>query len=79
MNLEFLGNLLVLAAAVLCVRGRGELSPGIVGLALSQSLQVQNFLLKVVLREITDAFPFPLQLQYVFSMFAIKVYLTLDT
>ncbi|XP_038595541.1 multidrug resistance-associated protein 1-like [Micropterus salmoides] len=52
-NLEFLGNLLVLAAAVLCVRGRGELSPGIVGLALSQSLQVTGILSWIV-RSWTD-------------------------
>lgn len=43
-NLEFLGNLLVLAAAILSVRGRDELSPGIVGLAVSHSLQVKNCL-----------------------------------
>ena len=40
-NLEFLGNLLVLAAAILSVRGRAYLSPGIVGLAVSHSLQVR--------------------------------------
>lgn len=39
-NLEFLGNLLVLAAAILSVWGRATLSPGIVGLAVSHSLQV---------------------------------------
>lgn len=39
-NLEFLGNLLVLAAAILSVMGRATLSPGIVGLAVSHSLQV---------------------------------------
>uniref|UniRef100_A0A674D3X8 ABC-type glutathione-S-conjugate transporter n=1 Tax=Salmo trutta TaxID=8032 RepID=A0A674D3X8_SALTR len=38
-NLEFLGNLLVLAAATLAVMGRDTLSPGIVGLAVSHSLQ----------------------------------------
>ncbi|TNN24869.1 Multidrug resistance-associated protein 1 [Liparis tanakae] len=38
-NLEFLGNLLVLAAAVLAVRGREELSAGVVGLAVTHSLQ----------------------------------------
>lgn len=42
-NLEFLGNLLVLAAAILSVQGRHELSPGIVGLAVSHSLQVRTF------------------------------------
>lgn len=41
-NLEFLGNLLVLAAAVLSVRSRAELSPGIVGLAVTHSLQVRS-------------------------------------
>lgn len=41
-NLEFLGNLLVLAAAVVSVKGRHELSPGIVGLAVSHSLQVKT-------------------------------------
>ena len=44
MNLEFLGNLLVLAAAILSVWGRDELSPGIVGLAVSHSLQVRRYL-----------------------------------
>lgn len=44
MNLEFLGNLLVLAAAIFSVQGRAELSAGIVGLAVSHSLQVQNIL-----------------------------------
>lgn len=43
-NLEFLGNVLVLAAAILSVRGRDELSPGIVGLAVTHSLQVTNCL-----------------------------------
>uniref|UniRef100_A0A8D3D880 ABC-type glutathione-S-conjugate transporter n=1 Tax=Scophthalmus maximus TaxID=52904 RepID=A0A8D3D880_SCOMX len=52
-NLEFLGNLLVLAAAILCVRGRGELSPGIVGLAVSHSLQVTGILSWIV-RSWTD-------------------------
>uniref|UniRef100_A0A8C5E025 AAA+ ATPase domain-containing protein n=1 Tax=Gouania willdenowi TaxID=441366 RepID=A0A8C5E025_GOUWI len=52
-NLEFLGNLLVLAAAILCVRGRGELSPGVVGLALSHSLQVTGVLSWIV-RSWTD-------------------------
>lgn len=39
-NLEFVGNGVVLAAAILSVMGRGTLSPGIVGLAVSHSLQV---------------------------------------
>uniref|UniRef100_UPI0037E8C348 multidrug resistance-associated protein 1-like n=1 Tax=Semicossyphus pulcher TaxID=241346 RepID=UPI0037E8C348 len=52
-NLEFLGNLLVLAAAVLSVRGRDELSPGIVGLAVSHSLQVTGILSWIV-RSWTD-------------------------
>nr|XP_046230695.1 multidrug resistance-associated protein 1-like isoform X2 [Scatophagus argus] len=52
-NLEFLGNLLVLAAAILSVRGRNELSPGIVGLAVSHSLQVTGILSWIV-RSWTD-------------------------
>ncbi|XP_068585945.1 multidrug resistance-associated protein 1-like [Cebidichthys violaceus] len=52
-NLEFLGNLLVLAAAVLSVRGREELSPGIVGLAITHSLQVTGILSWIV-RSWTD-------------------------
>ncbi|XP_041666846.1 multidrug resistance-associated protein 1-like [Cheilinus undulatus] len=52
-NLEFLGNLLVLAAAMLSVRGREELSPGIVGLAVSHSLQVTGILSWIV-RSWTD-------------------------
>lgn len=42
-NLEFLGNLLVLAAAILSVMGRATLSPGIVGLVVSHSLQVNTY------------------------------------
>ncbi|CAJ1069814.1 multidrug resistance-associated protein 1-like [Xyrichtys novacula] len=52
-NLEFLGNVLVLAAAILSVRGRDELSPGIVGLAVSHSLQVTGILSWIV-RSWTD-------------------------
>ncbi|XP_029940293.1 multidrug resistance-associated protein 1-like [Salarias fasciatus] len=52
-NLEFLGNLLVLAAAVFSVRSRGELSPGVVGLALTHSLQVTGILSWIV-RSWTD-------------------------
>uniref|UniRef100_A0AAR2JQW4 ABC-type glutathione-S-conjugate transporter n=1 Tax=Pygocentrus nattereri TaxID=42514 RepID=A0AAR2JQW4_PYGNA len=47
-NLEFLGNLLVLAAAILSVMGRATLSPGIVGLAMSHSLQVTGILSWIV-------------------------------
>uniref|UniRef100_A0A668AQY3 ABC-type glutathione-S-conjugate transporter n=1 Tax=Myripristis murdjan TaxID=586833 RepID=A0A668AQY3_9TELE len=47
-NLEFLGNLLVLAAAILSVKGRDYLSPGIVGLAVSHSLQVTGILSWIV-------------------------------
>ncbi|KAM4634683.1 multidrug resistance-associated protein 1-like isoform 2-T2 [Polymixia lowei] len=47
-NLEFLGNLLVLAAAILSVRSRDYLSPGIVGLAVSHSLQVTGILSWIV-------------------------------
>ncbi|XP_053473518.1 multidrug resistance-associated protein 1-like [Ictalurus furcatus] len=47
-NLEFLGNLLVLAAAILSVTGRESLSPGIVGLAMSHSLQVTGILSWIV-------------------------------
>uniref|UniRef100_A0A8C1V5V3 ABC-type glutathione-S-conjugate transporter n=1 Tax=Cyprinus carpio TaxID=7962 RepID=A0A8C1V5V3_CYPCA len=47
-NLEFLGNLLVLAAAILSVMGRSTLSPGIVGLAVSHSLQVTGILSWIV-------------------------------
>ncbi|XP_067087498.1 multidrug resistance-associated protein 1-like [Osmerus mordax] len=47
-NLEFLGNLLVLAAAILSVRGRAYLSPGIMGLAVSHSLQVTGILSWIV-------------------------------
>ncbi|XP_053196098.1 multidrug resistance-associated protein 1-like isoform X2 [Scomber japonicus] len=52
-NLEFLGNLLVLAAAVLAVRSRDQLSPGIVGLAVTHSLQVTGILSWIV-RSWTD-------------------------
>lgn len=39
-NLEFLGNGIVLAASILSVMAKGTLSPGMVGLAVSHSLQV---------------------------------------
>ncbi|XP_056309877.1 multidrug resistance-associated protein 1-like [Danio aesculapii] len=52
-NLEFLGNLLVLAAAILSVMERATLSPGIVGLAVSHSLQVTGILSWIV-RSWTD-------------------------
>lgn len=41
-NLEFIGNGVVLAAAILSVMGKNTLSPGIVGLAVSHSLQVRK-------------------------------------
>ncbi|KAF7659709.1 hypothetical protein LDENG_00294100 [Lucifuga dentata] len=50
-NLEFLGNLLVLAAAVLSVLGRSELSPGVMGLAVSHSLQVTGILSWIRVKE----------------------------
>ncbi|XP_077442271.1 multidrug resistance-associated protein 1-like isoform X10 [Vanacampus margaritifer] len=52
-NLEFLGNLLVLAAAILSVQSRDRLSPGVVGLALSHSLQV-TAILSWMVRSWTD-------------------------
>uniref|UniRef100_A0A8C9WC03 ABC-type glutathione-S-conjugate transporter n=1 Tax=Scleropages formosus TaxID=113540 RepID=A0A8C9WC03_SCLFO len=52
-NLEFLGNILVLAASVLSVMGKDTLSPGIVGLAVSHSLQVTGILSWIV-RSWTD-------------------------
>ncbi|XP_077478235.1 multidrug resistance-associated protein 1-like [Stigmatopora argus] len=52
-NLEFLGNLLVLAAAVFSVQSRERLSPGVVGLVLSHSLQVTGILSWIV-RSWTD-------------------------
>uniref|UniRef100_A0AAV2LJP6 Multidrug resistance-associated protein 1 n=1 Tax=Knipowitschia caucasica TaxID=637954 RepID=A0AAV2LJP6_KNICA len=52
-NLEFLGSLLVLASALFSVFGRKELSSGIVGLAISHSLQVTGVLSWIV-RSWTD-------------------------
>ncbi|XP_055077733.1 multidrug resistance-associated protein 1-like [Periophthalmus magnuspinnatus] len=52
-NLEFLGNVLVLASALFSVLGRHELSSGIVGLAISHSLQVTGVLSWIV-RSWTD-------------------------
>ncbi|XP_026874529.2 multidrug resistance-associated protein 1 [Electrophorus electricus] len=52
-NLEFLGNGIVLSAAVLSVMGKDTLSPGIVGLAVSHSLQVTGILSWIV-RSWTD-------------------------
>ncbi|XP_031720536.1 multidrug resistance-associated protein 1 isoform X1 [Anarrhichthys ocellatus] len=52
-NLEFVGNGVVLAAAILSVMGKGTLSPGMVGLAVSHSLQVTGILSWIV-RSWTD-------------------------
>nr|XP_023677559.1 multidrug resistance-associated protein 1-like [Paramormyrops kingsleyae] len=52
-NLEFLGNVLVLAASILSVMGKDTLSPGIVGLAVSHCLQVTDILSWIV-RSWTD-------------------------
>uniref|UniRef100_A0A8B9LI33 ABC-type glutathione-S-conjugate transporter n=1 Tax=Astyanax mexicanus TaxID=7994 RepID=A0A8B9LI33_ASTMX len=52
-NLEFLGNGVVLAAAILSVMGKETLSPGIVGLAVSHSLQV-TAILSWIVRSWTD-------------------------
>ncbi|XP_028254087.1 multidrug resistance-associated protein 1-like [Parambassis ranga] len=52
-NLEFLGNLLVLAAAIFSVQSRNELTPGVVGLTVSHSLQVTGILSWIV-RSWTD-------------------------
>ncbi|XP_048103810.1 multidrug resistance-associated protein 1 [Alosa alosa] len=52
-NLEFLGNGVVLAAAILSVMGKDTLSPGIVGLAVSHSLQV-TAILSWIVRSWTD-------------------------
>nr|XP_057926636.1 multidrug resistance-associated protein 1 [Doryrhamphus excisus] len=52
-NLEFVGNGVVLAAAILSVIGKNTLSPGIVGLAVSHSLQVTGILSWIV-RSWTD-------------------------
>uniref|UniRef100_A0A6Q2YZ46 ABC-type glutathione-S-conjugate transporter n=1 Tax=Esox lucius TaxID=8010 RepID=A0A6Q2YZ46_ESOLU len=53
LNLEFVGNGVVLAAAILSVMGKDTLSPGIVGLAVSHSLQVTGILSWIV-RSWTD-------------------------
>lgn len=47
-NLEFIGNGVVLAAAILSVMGKNTLSPGIVGLAVSHSLQVRGTIPRVI-------------------------------
>ncbi|XP_023680988.2 multidrug resistance-associated protein 1 [Paramormyrops kingsleyae] len=52
-NLEFLGNVVVLAAAILSVMGKNTLSPGTVGLAVSHSLQV-TAILSWIVRSWTD-------------------------
>uniref|UniRef100_A0A3B3ZX39 ABC-type glutathione-S-conjugate transporter n=1 Tax=Periophthalmus magnuspinnatus TaxID=409849 RepID=A0A3B3ZX39_9GOBI len=52
-NLEFVGNGVVLAASILSVMGKSTLSPGIVGLAVSHSLQVTGILSWIV-RSWTD-------------------------
>nr|XP_033819452.1 multidrug resistance-associated protein 1-like isoform X2 [Geotrypetes seraphini] len=43
-NLEFLGNVIVLLAAILAVDGKNHLSPGIVGFSVSSALQVTGVL-----------------------------------
>ncbi|XP_041086283.1 multidrug resistance-associated protein 1-like [Polyodon spathula] len=52
-NLEFLGNCIVLSAAIFSVMGKGILSPGIVGLSVSHALQVTGILSWIV-RSWTD-------------------------
>ncbi|XP_028669916.1 multidrug resistance-associated protein 1-like isoform X1 [Erpetoichthys calabaricus] len=52
-NLEFLGNTIVLSAAIFSVMARGTLSPGIVGLSVSHALQVTGILSWIV-RSWTD-------------------------
>lgn len=49
MNLEFLGNLLVLTVTILSIMGRESLSPGSVGLAVSHALQVGAKILRNVI------------------------------
>ncbi|XP_041086709.1 multidrug resistance-associated protein 1-like isoform X3 [Polyodon spathula] len=52
-NLEFLGNSIVLSAAIFSVMAKGTLSPGIVGLSVSHALQVTGILSWIV-RSWTD-------------------------
>ncbi|XP_033908710.3 multidrug resistance-associated protein 1-like isoform X2 [Acipenser ruthenus] len=52
-NLEFLGNGIVLSAAIFSVMAKGTLSPGIVGLSVSHALQVTGILSWIV-RSWTD-------------------------
>lgn len=42
MRIEFIGNCVVLFAALFAVTGKESLSPGLVGLSVSYALQVQN-------------------------------------
>lgn len=45
MRIEFIGNCVVLFAALFAVTGKESLNPGLVGLSVSYALQVQNLYL----------------------------------
>ncbi|XP_043945091.1 multidrug resistance-associated protein 1-like [Protopterus annectens] len=52
-NLEFLGSIIVLFAAIFAVSGKGSLSPGLVGFSISHALQVTG-ILSWIIRSWTD-------------------------